>query len=275
MKDYKKFISPGAWFEMNYPTHWNEFEGDEESFLFYDPNVWNGNFRISAYRGKDAGFGKETVRRELKENTQAKPIRIGGKDCAYSMDVFEQDGRFYITHYWVVDGGVLSYDCTFTVDKENSHMEEAVQVIATLHTRNAYKVYPPEIIPVRIVEIYQINDAYDWVSRKVKEAYSIDFKGVRDDIKNLQRLIDDKRIGLKKKETWISLGLVLCVILTNETDGLEWYTLVDGNREVPVLTDGGSHRWIDPAHFLWDKAKKDIVGPLDDVYKKMMQILCE
>ncbi len=30
----KKFISPGAWFSMNYPSDWNEFEDGEGSFLF-------------------------------------------------------------------------------------------------------------------------------------------------------------------------------------------------------------------------------------------------
>ena len=34
----KKFISPGAWFSMNYPSDWNEFEDGEGSFLFYNPD---------------------------------------------------------------------------------------------------------------------------------------------------------------------------------------------------------------------------------------------
>lgn len=33
----KKFISPGAWFSMNYPSDWNEFEDGEGSFSFYNP----------------------------------------------------------------------------------------------------------------------------------------------------------------------------------------------------------------------------------------------
>ena len=57
----KKFISPGAWFSMNYPSDWNEFEDGEGSFLFYNPDVWSGNFRISAFKGK-AGYGKDAIR---------------------------------------------------------------------------------------------------------------------------------------------------------------------------------------------------------------------
>ena len=47
MEQSKKFISPGAWFSMTYPADWNEFEDGEGSFLFYNPNEWTGNFRIS------------------------------------------------------------------------------------------------------------------------------------------------------------------------------------------------------------------------------------
>ena len=63
----KKFISPGAWFSMNYPSDWNEFEDGEGSFLFYNPDVWTGNFRISAFKG-NASYGKDAIRQELKEN---------------------------------------------------------------------------------------------------------------------------------------------------------------------------------------------------------------
>ncbi len=51
MKQGKKYISPGAWFSMVYPADWNEFEDGEGSFLFYNPNEWTGNFRISAFKG--------------------------------------------------------------------------------------------------------------------------------------------------------------------------------------------------------------------------------
>ena len=33
----KKFISPGAWFSMNYPSDWNEFEDGEGSFFSIIP----------------------------------------------------------------------------------------------------------------------------------------------------------------------------------------------------------------------------------------------
>lgn len=37
MEQQKKYISPGAWFSMQYPATWNEFEDGEGSFLFIIP----------------------------------------------------------------------------------------------------------------------------------------------------------------------------------------------------------------------------------------------
>lgn len=77
MEQSKKFISPGAWFSMTYPVDWNEFEDGEGSFLFYNPNEWTGNFRISAFKG-NATYGKDSVKQELRENSSAIPVRIAG-----------------------------------------------------------------------------------------------------------------------------------------------------------------------------------------------------
>ncbi len=40
--------------------------------------------------------------------------------------------------------------------------------------------------------------------------------------------------GLKKEE-WLAIEYAVCAILANEVDGMEWKTLIDGNREDPVL----------------------------------------
>ena len=36
----KKFISPGAWFSMNYPSDWNEFE-DGEAWVEQAEKLWD------------------------------------------------------------------------------------------------------------------------------------------------------------------------------------------------------------------------------------------
>lgn len=92
---------PGAWFSMNYPSDWNEFEDGEGSFLFYNPDVWTGNFRISPFKG-NASYGKDAIRQELKENDSASLVKIGTWDCAYSKEMFQEEGTYYTSHLWII-----------------------------------------------------------------------------------------------------------------------------------------------------------------------------
>ena len=90
----KKFISPGAWFTMIYPSTWSEFEDGEGSFLFYNPDVWTGNFRISAFKADAAArgsinYGREAVKQELKDNPSASLVKVGRLECAYSKEMFQ------------------------------------------------------------------------------------------------------------------------------------------------------------------------------------------
>ena len=88
MEKDKRYISPGGWFSLSYPAAWSEFEDGEDSFLFYTPDVWTGNFRISAYRGEGA-YADDCLFRELKENPQAQKVQVGTLPCAYSTEYFE------------------------------------------------------------------------------------------------------------------------------------------------------------------------------------------
>ena len=102
----KKFISPGAWFSLIYPSSWNEFEDAEDSFLFYNPNKWTGNFRISAYRDdRNNGYGKESVDYELKQNENSSLVKLGELVCAYSKEMFQEEGSYYVTHVYHLNIG--------------------------------------------------------------------------------------------------------------------------------------------------------------------------
>lgn len=72
-----KYISPGGWFSLEYPMGWHEFEDTEESFLFYNPDRWTGNFRISAYKDEAADYGPQCIAYELKENTSSTLVKVG------------------------------------------------------------------------------------------------------------------------------------------------------------------------------------------------------
>ncbi len=42
---------------------------------------------------------------------------------------------------------------------------------------------------------------------------------MEEDLDSMQQVIDSGTIGPKKKEAWLSFGIVICVILANEVDG--------------------------------------------------------
>lgn len=265
----KKFISPGAWFSMNYPSDWNEFEDGEGSFLFYNPDVWTGNFRISAFKG-NAAYGKDTVRRELKENDSASPVKVGTLDCAYSKEMFQEDGTYYTSHVWVAGIADVAFECSFTVSKGGS-TKEAEEIIATLEVRKEGEKYPAELIPIRLSEIYQVNEGYEWAVSTVKRELKKDFQGTEDDLEKLQQVVDSGKIGRKKKEEWLAIGITVCVILTNEVEGMEWKTLIDGNREAPVLQY--KDRVIDPMKIVWSKQKAGQSCNIIEEYKSLVTSL--
>lgn len=273
----KKFISPGAWFSMVYPANWNEFEDSEDTFLFYDPVNWNGNFRISAYR-KEATlsearcFGKEFVQQQLNTDETATLIKVGKYNCAYSKEMFQEEGVYYVSHSWVVDGGNVAFECSFTVPKGGS-ASAAQQIIETLKVREEGQKYPAEIIPIRLSEISLVNEAYEWTVTMVKKQQKKDFQGVEDDLSKIQAVIESGSITPKQKDSWIALGIAVCVILTNEIEGLEWMTLIDGNREAPVLQYLSTPHVIDPMRMVWSKIKAGEHCHVIEEYKHIIENL--
>lgn len=267
MEQNKKFISPGAWFSMVYPANWSEFEDGEGSFLFYNPAEWTGNFRISAYKG-NAEYGKDSIRQELKENSSAILLKVGKLECAYSKAMFEEENEYYTSHLWVIGIEEMAFECSFTVKKGES-VAVAEKIISSLEVRRDGVKYPLEIIPVRLSEIYQINEAYEWVDSAVKESLKKDFQGSEEDVLKIQQMIDTGEIGPKKKDAWLAFGIVLCVIFANEVDGMEWRTLIDGNREAPILLNTSTDAWIDPMKLVWSKVKAGESCNVVEAYKGM------
>ncbi|MCD7901288.1 MAG: DUF3805 domain-containing protein [Bacteroides sp.] len=271
----KKFVSPGAWFSMIYPSGWNEFEDTESSFLFYNPNQWTGNFRISAYKEKGANastFGKKFMQAELKENDTASLIRISKLECAYSKEMFEEEGEYYVNHRWITGIENVGFECTFTTIRGGKTVE-AETIIQSLEIRKENQKYPPEIIPVRILEISIINESFEWVTSIVKKQLKKDFQGVEEDLNKPQHIMESGQFTPKQKEAWIAFGIAVCVILSNEVEGMEWMTLIDGNREAPVLVYQSTQQIIDPMSLVWSKLKRGQHCDILDEYKQIIENL--
>lgn len=280
-KKGKKFISPGAWFSLIYPQNWNEFEDSEGTFLFYNPGNWNGNFRISAYKAdaKLPGamkYGADSIQEELKKNSCASAVKIGKWECAYSKETFQEGGTYYVTHIWITGIDNLAFECSFTVPK-GGDQKPAEDIIATLEARREGTKYPLEAIPVRILEIGAINEAFEWTSSTVKKQLKKDFTGTKEDLSKLQQLLDTGEFNTKQRDTWYSFGIALGTILVNEIDGLEWVTILDGNREFPALRFEESSVMVYPQQLIWDLVKNnqpcDLMLEFEKVKNKVIEHL--
>lgn len=250
----KKFIAPGAWFSMCYPADWTEADGGEDSFLFYNPDRWTGNFRISAFRGGRDDYGEYVVTGELKNNGKARPVKIGTLTCAYTVETFVEDGQEYDNHQWTAGIGDVGFEISFAAERGAS-VQPALDIIGTLELRQPNMKYAPEVIPVRLMEICRIDDAYDNVQRLIKQQLKKDVRGDESDVPNIQALIDSGTLNPHKRDAWIDMGIALCVIATNVAEGYEWRTLIDGSREDPVLLREADGRVVDPLKLLWSHVK--------------------
>lgn len=263
-----KYISPGGWFSLEYPMTWREFEDTEESFLFYDPSEWTGNFRISAYKDDAEDYGSQCIAYELKENRTSSPVKVGTWECAYSMETFQEEGKWYTTHIWVTGKGNISFECSFTVPK-GGDKEPAEKIIGSLQVREEGVNYPKEIIPIRIMEIGEVNSAFEWASTTVKKQLTKDFTSIEADVESIQQVMDSGRFQAQQRMAWENFGIAFGTILVNEMDGMEWVTVIDGGKEYPALQFEHSDMVLDPAALVWEKVRKGLRCDLKAEFRRI------
>ena len=266
-----KYISPGSWFALEYPAGWHEFEDTEDSFLFYNPEKWSGNFRISAFRGGDENYAAECLDYELQQNRGAKRVKIGAWECAYSTEDFQEDNTWYTSHLWVTGKGVISVECSFTVAKGSS-ADVAEKIISSLQVRGVKEKPWKAIIPLRVLEINAINESFEWVVSAVKKQLTKGFSSQESDLDNLQKVIDSGKYDKSQRQTWEGFGIVLGTILVNEMDGMDWVTVIDGQKEIPALRFADSQLMYYPTDMVWSKVKS---GEKCDLKAMFAQIKAE
>ena len=149
----------------------------EGTFLFYNPDVWTGNFRISAFKGAP-GYGDDAARRELKENPSATQVQAGAWLCAYSKETFCEQGKYYVAHLWVTGKGDVAFECSFTVSKGESP-REGEAVVASLEVRHEGQPYPAEVIPLRLSEMYAIDEHCNRLASLLKKELKKEFRTLR------------------------------------------------------------------------------------------------
>lgn len=265
----KKYISPGSWFSFEYPDAWHEFEDEAGSFLFYNPDAWTGNFRISAAMDKSPDFARNVLRDELAQYSDAEIVTIGSHEFVYSRETFQENDTWYTSHFWVTGYKQMAIYATFTCAK-GAPADEARQTLASLYLMNPAKPQCHEVIPVRLAEVALINSAYEQTQREVKQALKKDFSAVdtATGIANMQRLVDEGKIKPTPANTE-RLALVLGCFLTDEMDGVEWVSVIDGHSEYPALSIGG--KIVNPAERLAAYVARLGKCDLKEVYEGMIK----
>ena len=251
-----KYISPGSWFSLEYPDSWREFEDTESIFLFYNPDVWTGNFRISAFRGPGSRYAKECMTSELQQTKGAKLRRVGDWECVYSAETFQENGGHYTTHLWITGKGAVSVECSFTV-KAGDDFSAGENIIRSLRLRGEKEPLWKEVIPVRVLEISVINEAYEWAVSAIKKQLAKDFTAGKKDIESIQTVIDSGVFDKKQAAVWENFGIVFGTILVNEIDGMEWVTVIDGKKEFPALRYLDTDLMVYPTEIIREKLKEN------------------
>lgn len=267
----KKYISPGGWFSLQYPEDWSEFEDEEGSFLFYNPEKWSGNFRISVWKDASSSYAKEVMADEFKQNPQAENVTVGTWECAYSKETFTENGETYVTHVWLTGCSNTIAECTFTA-LQDTPVKVAEEIISSLNLRDEKKKYPKEYIQLRVLEINEINEAFEWATSQIKKILKKDFSAVEQDMERIQQLIDSDKFAPKQKEVWTAFGIAFGTILVNEIDGMDWVTVIDGKKEYPALRFRDTDVVVDLAHLIYAALNK---GEKCDLKKEYIRIKTE
>ena len=233
----KKFISPGSWFAFAYPEEWFEFSEEADCFLFYNPEKWDGNFRISAYRDESSSFGDSMMRQALKV-AGAKLSKVGRWETVYSAESFTEQLVEYTTHRWTVGCGQTCVECSFTASV-GEHLGAVNALIASLEILQPRDTFHNQYIPVRVSEVDLIESCYATIEELGMKLFKERFRDFDYNVRLLQKIA--RRPELTKQlgsDAGAVMGVVLCALLTESVEGLEWNTFINGKVEAPVLMYG-------------------------------------
>ena len=218
----KKFISPGSWFAFAYPEEWFEFSEEADCFLFYNPEKWDGNFRISAYRDASSSFGDLMMRQALKASG-AKLSKVGHWETIYSAESFTEQLVEYVTHRWTIGCGQTCVECSFTEEAQSGKAFGMVNaLIASLEILQPRDTFHNQYIPVRVSEVDLIESCYATIEELGMKIFKERFRDFDYNVRLLQKL--SQRAELAEQlgaDAGAVMGVVLCALLTESVDGLE------------------------------------------------------
>ena len=233
----KKFISPGSWFAFAYPEEWFEFSEEADCFLFYNPEKWDGNFHISAYRDASPSFGDTMMRQALKDSG-AKLSKVGRWETIHSAESFTEQLVEYTTHRWTIGYGQTCVECSFTAPV-GEHLGVVNGIIASLEILQPRDTFRNQYIPVRVSEIDLIESCYATIEELGMKLFKERFRDFDYNVRLLQKIARHPELTNQLgSDAGAVMGVVLCALLTESIEGLEWNTFINGKVEAPVLMHG-------------------------------------
>ena len=258
-----KYISPGSWFSIELPDGWSEYEDTEDTFLFCNSAVWDGNFRISASRGETSGYARDCMEREQADVWDAKRVKVGRWNCIHSASTFQDNDTWYTTHFWVTGQEDVSINCSFTVKKGGS-AKVAEAIIATLRIHGRNERPWREIIPARVVELQQVDEACEWAVKTVKKLLGKEFEVDYAHLPLLQQLIDKALFKPTQRDAWEKIGIAFGAILYYESGIWEWMAAIDGDKAKPMLCLKEIDYGFAPGDIVWNCIRHNHPCNLDD-----------
>ena len=134
-------------------------------------------------------------------------------------------------------------------------MKPAESIITSLKVRCEGEKPWKEVIPVRVLEINAINESFDWAVMTIKKQLTKDFTSSEADIASIQKVMDSGKFNNSQRQAWESFGMAFGAILVNEMDGMEWVTVIDGQKEYPALKFAETDVMVYPQQLIWSRVK--------------------
>ena len=143
-----------------------------------------------------------------------------------------------MTHSSTIGCGQTCVECSFTAPIEG-HLGVVNAIIASLEILQPRDTFHNQYIPVRVSEVDLIESCYATIEELGMKLFKERFRDFDYNVRLLQKIA--LRPELSKQlgaDAGAVMGVVLCTLLSESIEGLEWNTFVNGKVEAPVLMYG-------------------------------------
>ena len=88
-------------------------------------------------------------------------------------------------------------------------------------------------------------------------------------MQSIQKVIDSDKFNRSQRQAWESFGVAFGAILVNEMDGMDWVTVIDGQKEFPALRFADTDLMVYPLSLVWEKVRRGEACDLKAEYARI------